>query len=28
MIPRKVKGHAGYDCIVPFVTKENEDGSN
>lgn len=28
MIPRKVKGHHGYDCIVPFVTKENEDGSN
>ena len=28
MIPRKVKGHSGYDCIVPFVTKENEDGSN
>ena len=25
MIPRTVKGHHGFDCVVPLVTKENED---
>ena len=27
MVPRKMKGHDGFDCIVPLVTKENEDCS-
>lgn len=27
MVPRRVKGHLGYDCIVPLVTSEQEDGT-
>ncbi len=27
MVPRTVKGHKGFDCIVPLVTSEQEDGT-
>lgn len=27
MVPRVVKGHKGFDCIVPLVTSEKEDGT-
>lgn len=27
MVPRTVKGHKGFDCIVPLVTSEKEDGT-
>lgn len=28
LIPRKCYGHEGYEYVVPFVLKEDEDGSN
>jgi surfeit locus 1 family protein len=28
MIPTKLHGYSGYECVVPLVTSENEDGSD